>query len=144
MEKATGLNITETSVYRITKWTLDLWNAMEECDVPKLTKLINYGQQEFHINRYSPLMAAVQMGRHSFVEYLLRDLTDVANVDLQFDGRTPLMEACHNRNLDMCRLLLKHGADVNAASNNTENHNTALHIAAHDGHYEISTLLLDH
>ena len=152
MEEATGLN-TENLMYRTLMWKLDLLEAMEKvellnainsCDVAKLEKLINCGQQQFGINYYSPLMAAVQMNGHSFVEYLLRDLTDAANVDLQFDGSTPLMVACNNGDLDMCRLLLKYGADVNAASNNTEKHNTALHIAACKGHYEISIWLLDH
>ena len=53
----------------------------------------------------------------------------------QMSGLTPLMIAAHTGNVDVVKLLLAHGANVNAAT--TETGNTALMWAVSDRHADI-------
>ena len=58
----------------------------------------------------------------------------------------PLVVACEKGNYALAKLLLEHGADVNAKSPTEEQQEFGmpLHLAVADGHYKIANLLLDH
>jgi ankyrin repeat protein len=58
-------------------------------------------------------------------------------------GRTALHLAAMNGHLEIVKLLLEHGADVNAKTKEGYGY-TALHSAASNGHLEIVKLLLEH
>lgn len=53
---------------------------------------------------------------------------------------TPFMVACWHRDLEVCRLLIAHGADVKKSHSSLGN---ALHFASNSGHIEIVSLLLE-
>lgn len=55
--------------------------------------------------------------------------------------RTPLMEAAQNAHVDTVRLLLAHGAEVNAKG---QCGNTALHYAVLSTNVEVCRLLIEH
>jgi ankyrin repeat protein len=55
-------------------------------------------------------------------------------------GETALHLAAGEGHLEIVKLLLEHGADVNAKTA----YETALHLAAGEGHLEIVKLLLEH
>ena len=57
------------------------------------------------------------------------------------DGDTPIHRASENRHVVIARLLLKHGADVNALGKGEW---TPLHTASRLGHLEIGKLLLEY
>jgi ankyrin repeat protein len=57
-----------------------------------------------------------------------------------WEGWTPLMKACRLGDIDIARMLMKHGADVEAV---TKDGKTPMDIAAENGHDEIVVLLLD-
>ncbi|XP_074999743.1 ankyrin repeat and MYND domain-containing protein 2 isoform X2 [Calonectris borealis] len=56
-------------------------------------------------------------------------------------GMTPLMHAAYKGKIDMCRLLLRHGADVNC--NEHEHGYTALMFAGLSGNKEITWMMLE-
>ena len=77
------------------------------------------------------------------------------------DGNTPLHIAARNGNFELAKLLVEHGANIEARNDNTqtpyylsnrENHkakaktdgDTPLHIAAHNGKFELVKLLVEH
>lgn len=57
------------------------------------------------------------------------------------DGYTPLHKACYNNHMDIAKLLIQYGADVNAR---TELQWTPLHSAAKWSNAECVALLLQH
>ena len=83
------------------------------------------------------------------VKQLIEEGVDVDSRD-EFGG-TPLMYACAVRksefgidNVDIVRLLLDHGADVNHKfTNNDGGNGTALHYATHNGYNETVKLLIE-
>ena len=56
-------------------------------------------------------------------------------------GQTPLHRVSYNGALEVVRLLLKHGADVEVKHNNGK---TALQVAAVEGEDEVVKLLREH
>ncbi len=57
--------------------------------------------------------------------------------------RPPLLAAARSGKLPVVELLLANGADINAAAGSYDTM-TALRVAAHKGHLELATFLLDH
>jgi ankyrin repeat protein len=57
------------------------------------------------------------------------------------DGRTPLIHAAIDNQLEVAKLLLDSGADVDAQD---ESGNSALHYAAQEYHVEMASLLVGH
>ena len=130
---------------RTLAWERELLDTLKACDVATFEELVNYGHTELNkFNHRSPLMAAVQMGGHRIVELLLIAGSERTNINVRVNGRTPLMLACIKGDQEMCRILLRYGADVNVIRNDTNKPVTPLYLAASQGHYEISELLLDH
>lgn len=89
------------------------------------------------------LIEAVEAGHAKKVEELLEK---GANPNIKtsirwYHGWTPLHIAVYERNLDIVRLLIKYGANINAKTYNRE---TPLHIAVYEGHWDVAKLLIDH
>lgn len=74
------------------------------------------------------------------VQQILRDHPDAINT-VDSDGYSPLHKACYNNNVPLAKLLLAHGADVNAR---TEFEWTPLHSSCQWMHPECVALLLAH
>ncbi len=75
------------------------------------------------------LLDAIEGGRPDRVRWLLSLELD-ANALIGYDKLTPLMEAAHNGQADVAKVLLEHGADVHARSSFGE---TALNLASRSG-----------
>ncbi|KAL5283184.1 ANKRD17 family protein [Megaselia abdita] len=94
---------------------------------------------QIETNRNTALTLACFQGRHEVVRLLL---DRKANVEHRAKtGLTPLMEAASGGYIDVGRVLLDKGADVNAAPVPTSR-DTALTIAADKGHLKFVELLL--
>lgn len=65
---------------------------------------------------------------------------DVENRDEKFGEWTALISACENGSLEVTRLMLQHGADIDAQSADGW---TPLMMASYEGHREIVSLLLE-
>jgi ankyrin repeat protein len=115
-------------------------------------------------NGESPLMAAVYRGHADIVEALIdagaeidvfaaaatgrvedveRTATAETVTSYAYDGWTPLHLAAFFGHTDAARLLLEHGADAHAVSQNALQ-NTPLHAANAGRHPGIALLLLEH
>ncbi|MFZ6007257.1 MAG: ankyrin repeat domain-containing protein [Nitrospirota bacterium] len=93
----------------------------------------------------SPLATATYKGQMDMVRELLNnkdiDINEITACDMTSPtmGYTPLMCAVEGGHVEIVKLLLSKGADVNTKSSR----GTALHVAVERGHAEIVRLLLD-
>lgn len=86
------------------------------------------------------ILWAANEGRADLVEsILMRDITTKDSVD--DDGYTPLHRASYTNNVDIAKILLQYGANVNAK---TEFEWTPLHSAVKWSNAECAALLLQH
>lgn len=96
---------------------------------------------QYSVDGFTPVGLASFFGHHQIVKHLIQsraDLNKVSNNDFKV---SPLHSACATSDLAMSELLLKHGANVNAAQQNGV---TPLHAAAHNGQLELVELLVAH
>lgn len=106
--------------------------------------LVRHGALDAHVRPADDLarqfLAALFLGDTGRVGALL---ARHPHLTTQPDGRgdRPIHHAARNGDTDIARLLIDHGADVNAAS--TRGH-TALYCAGGHGHLDTLRLLLDH
>ena len=91
----------------------------------------------------TPLQLAVAGGHRDVVEVLLRRKLDL---DWRNEyGATALLQAVHLRALHIAKLLIEHGAEVDAATIGITNTGiTALMISARESNLDMMKLLLDH
>lgn len=93
------------------------------------------------------LFRAVRTGDHERVQALLEQDSALANKE-NGEGLTPLGYAAHFGQAGVSRLLLEHGAEVNALSHSKVSYipsNTALHAAiAGERNPDVIRLLLEH
>jgi uncharacterized protein len=97
------------------------------------------------------IFEAAATGHTERVQELLRDDPSLANA-FGDDGFHPLGLACFFGRVDTARVLLEHGADVNALSRNERIRTAAIHAAAASNEegtdettrYELVKLVLDH
>ena len=92
--------------------------------------------------RATPLYYAVFCGFSELAEWLIT--THAEDVDDKYDlylDRTPLYAASQEGHVDAVRVLLDHGADVNAQDSIDW---TPLHLASCEGHLKVVQLLLDY
>ncbi|MGB3799707.1 MAG: ankyrin repeat domain-containing protein, partial [Lewinella sp.] len=88
-------------------------------------------------NAFSLLMHAIYDGDLEMTVYLLERVDDLSQTDQ--NGFTPLMAAASENHIDVARLLIARGANVNQV----HRHWTALIEAADEGSLEVAELLLD-
>lgn len=92
------------------------------------------------IKGHLPLHCASHSGHHTIVKELLsrnRDVVDEVNID----GNTSLMYACHENHCQVAQELLRLGADVTIVNKSGE---TAYSIAIQRRHKDIQSLLEKH
>lgn len=82
----------------------------------------------------------VEQGNLELVKEFFSQFPDAAIDAPDKDGWTPLMYAADEGHLEMVKLLLQRGVNVNGLSGFNE---TALMCAADRGHFEIAEMLLD-
>jgi Ankyrin repeats (3 copies) len=97
----------------------------------------------------TPLLSAAFDGEFEMVQVLLKYKADINARDKY--GENALHNASNgSRSVigpslsNVARLLLKHGADVNARTDKDKGHSTPLHLAAHFGRLEVVHVLLEH
>lgn len=86
------------------------------------------------------LRESVNSGNVDQVRQMLADGVNVDYVD--DDSMTPLQHAAYKGNLELCEMLLAHGADVNYSAH--ENGYTPLMFAALSGKKDVVRILLEH
>lgn len=94
-------------------------------------------------NLWTPLYAAVNRGSLKVAEYLIEQGAQVTSETAE-GSRSPLLSASFAGNVDMVKLLLEAGADVNARIGSSHSHSrgmTALQIAEKQGHQGVVELL---
>mgnify|MGYP005829084035 CR=1 FL=1 len=100
-----------------------------------------------HSDRVKNFFEAVQINDRATVKKLLEDAPTFANTEND-EGLTPLGSASHFGHVEMVKLLLDNGADVNAISHSKISFipsNTALHAAiAGERNLEVIEALLEH
>ena len=112
----------------------------DAANLEQLLKTTDNQELDFLWRKQAPLVVAAVCKEYVLVEKLLR-----AGASVNFPnggGYTALMHATMNGSMDICNLLLKHGADVHASYTNVPF--TALHYAAHSGELISAALLLEH
>jgi ankyrin repeat protein len=89
--------------------------------------------------RRAVFLSAVQRGDCSQIISLLQSARDF-NVNLiDGQGQTPLHQCCMNGNLELVKILVRHGADVRLANRDGW---SPLHIASFCGNYHIVMYLV--
>jgi len=121
---------------------LDVFAACMAGSRERVIQLI--GQQRELVNSYShdgwtPLHLACFFGHPAIAEALLDQKADVHARSRNPMQNMPLHAAAAGRNREAVRLLLEHGADVNARQ---EGGWTALHSASQNGDVEMARLLI--
>ncbi|XP_055375496.1 protein fem-1 homolog CG6966 [Condylostylus longicornis] len=130
-----------------------VFNAAKENDLTKLKKcLLGRSQPEVSMlltvktGGATPLVIACRYGHYDIVEYLITKCgCNVERVgSVTFDGETiedapPLWCASAAGHLNIVKLLVKHGANVNST---TKTNSTPLRAACFDGHFEIVKYLI--
>ncbi|WP_458462391.1 ankyrin repeat domain-containing protein [Paenibacillus sp.] len=100
-----------------------------------------------HAEQINQLFQAAQAGDVVIIKGILAAHPELANIENQ-DGLTPLGYASHYGQAGVVRVLLEHGADVNALSHSSISFipsNTALHAAlAGERSPEVIRLLIEH
>ena len=112
----------------------------------QMADLLRHNGADLHVRgdfESSPLHSAVYSGKLEVVRILLEcDHADIHARDM--DGLTPLhwlSDDRHFKGSSLLRLLLDHGADINAQSQGGQ---TVLHLAAMNGMLEVVRRLLEH
>lgn len=88
------------------------------------------------------MFGACQTGNLQQVQDFLRKGIDLEQRDSVRTGRTPLYVACKFGRLDIVRVLIHRGADVNVQT--ADERSTPLHIAVKRGHVNVVCELLKH
>lgn len=100
--------------------------------VEVLTACGKYSKSELN----KALLIATEEGFHDIVAILLKNGASVCN------DENPLYFACLNGRLQVVKVLLEHGADIQERNN--QDGSTPLHIACNEGHLDIVESLLEH
>jgi ankyrin repeat protein len=92
-------------------------------------------------NEQKEFIKAVKQGNPGTVRALLSHHPHLVRT-LEDDGATPLHHAAWKGHVEVARLLIEAGADVNAVNENTHYGGTPLHAAAHGNQKAVVELLL--
>lgn len=140
-------------VKELIKYGADIEKSDEEGETPVMfacgnrnitivKELLKLGASTTAVTKYSNtnlFMFACIYGHIDIVKKLLRDTNTKQDLETADDcGNTALMLATRGKHIDVIKLLLKHGANIEARDQNSE---TATDIALKDGNLEIVELL---
>ena len=100
-------------------------------------------QDNTFANRVTQIIKASCSGDETTTQTLLEQDVNLANVKDNHIYSTPIHYAAHRGYIDIVRLLLDAGADVNAKEGNYSK-STPLHWAATGGHLAVTQLLVEH
>ena len=116
----------------------DFFKAVEFDNAEKVQQLLERGFDPNSPNSKGQpaLMAAMQQSSNKVVDLLVNWPTSKLSIKSP-QGETPLMLAALNNKMDLAKLLILRGADVNQPGW------TPLHYAATKGHIEMMRLLID-
>jgi ankyrin repeat protein/cell division protein FtsB len=131
-----------------------LWVVAKAGFVKEVAPLMNLSKVTRNCIHLQPIMMNVKLGRYgrtqlhhcaengltTSVKRLLSIRNINVNVKDNWDGYTPLHWAVETGHVEIIRLLLQNGADVNAKSNVGH---TPLHCSAWNGHVDILHLLVE-
>ena len=114
--------------------------AAKEGNVQELKNLMEQGLDVNRMTNYrmAPLHHAVEQNHFEAADLLIRSGADINSYGGNFIPKTPLFLAALNGSREITELLLKHGADIQAKSNNRNN---ILYYAQE--HYELFTLFVE-
>ena len=116
-----------------------LFKAIEMGDVQNTFLLLEAGIDiNVHIDKKTPLIAAIELGEQKVVDHLLTQWVPDVTMK-QNNGRTALMTAVDNSKEGLTVRLLSLGADINAPLNNGM---TPLMRAVLNGSFELVDILL--
>jgi hypothetical protein len=131
-----------------------LWVVAKAGFVKEVAPLMNISKVTRNCIHLQPIMMNVKLGRYgrtqlhfcarngltSSVKRLLSIRNINVNVKDDWNGSTPLHYTALNGLIEIARLLLQNGAEVNAKDSDGE---TPLHLAAFQGHVDILHLLVE-
>ena len=117
---------------RLDKWS-EIQGALNSAVVrfPQTTGLWTFSERTLHFTCKAGLLDVTDA-------LLKEDMSKMNGTD--DDGTTPLWIACWEGHLDVSRLLVEKGADMDKA---TVGGFTPLYMACHDGHLEVARLLVE-
>lgn len=126
-----------------------IFPAARDGNLAKVKLLVEDDPEEVfqrNVDQFTPLNQAAY-GHADVVEYLLEHKADIEAKTCQ--NETPLMDAAYGGYLDVVKLLLEKGANVNAVNTNKLDADqvhgmTALHFAAEGAHPDVAEVLLAH
>ena len=124
---------------------LNIFEASATGQTERVRALIKHDAKlanAFSPDGFMPLGLAVFFGHKQTVEVLLAAGAEVNTASRETMKVTPLHSAAAARQVAIARLLIAHGANVNAGQ--AESGFTPLHEAAGNGDVEFATLLLEH
>lgn len=124
--------------------SLDIYEAAATGSLTRLQEHVESRPElvnSFGRDGFQPLGLAAFFRHPEAVAYLVDKGADINLHSNNSQNVTPLIAASARRNMDIARLLVARGADVNARQINDL---TALHNAAQNGQIEMAELLLAH
>ncbi|WP_082593758.1 ankyrin repeat domain-containing protein [Paenibacillus sp. Soil766] len=128
---------------------LNLYEAASVGDVARVQEIITSSPNLINshsFDGYTPLGLAAHFGNEDIVTYLLDSTWTDINLKSK-DGKlnnTPLHASIAGNHIHIVRLLLKHGADVNAQCEGEMRQGfTPLHVAVHFNRLELVKILLE-
>ncbi|CAF1008766.1 unnamed protein product [Rotaria sp. Silwood1] len=131
-----------------------LYTATEEGHLDVVILLIRYGAdvnqspkgqvaRDLHIENQTPLLIACMRNHESIIRYLIE--SGGANVNVTSErGSSPFLAICQHNNVELARLLIRHGAKHDVEAKNLyDGKINGLIVAAESGSFDILRLLVD-
>jgi FtsZ-binding cell division protein ZapB len=134
-----------------------LWIMAKAGHTQLVAPLMNLSKVTRTCIHLQPIMMNVKLGWRGFTQLhycainglttSVKRLLSICNINVNVKddlfGWTPLHWAARNNHVEIARLLLQNGAEVNAKSNDGNGGQTPLHWAAWNGHVDILHLLVE-
>ena len=120
---------------------LPAWTWIHDVDSYEVRETIDDLEERPERPKATPLYYAALCGFSGLADYLITTHGESVHAKCGKCG-SPLHAASYKGNLDVVRLLLAHGVDINSTSNEIES--TPLHQASLSGDVDVTRLLLRH
>ncbi|CAF1443666.1 unnamed protein product [Didymodactylos carnosus] len=149
MNQLITLNRIKAEIYNATKHgnITTLKVLLNDTSIKDISDHLNEFYEDVHA-KCTPLMAASHYGHYEIIKFLVSnyspnlEIEGTIQLDNQtFEGVTALWCATSAGHIDIVKILVEHGADVN---HRTKNGSTPLRTACYDGHFAIVKYLVEH